>query len=406
MKRKSWIATGLLALASGLPLSAAADAVLDWNEIGMGRVAAARQSPADGTRSLAMMHVAMFDAVNAIEPRYRSYAYEGKAPGASADAAAATAAHDVLASLFPADKELLAAAYQASMARVPGGNARDAGVALGHDVAARCVAMRTGDGAGAASRYKPKVTRGVYVPTAYPVSSEFAVVKPFVMTDPAQFRPGPPPDLDGDTWKRDLEEIRAVGGRASKTRTAEQTDVARFWSLVGPPSYNPIVRSLALSRPMSLVDNARVFALVYAATTDAYIAVFDAKYAYDFWRPITAVRFETDEAQWMPFIDTPMHPEYPCAHCITSAAAATVLEGLFGKGPVSIDMTSANAPGVTRHWTRIADYPAEVSEARVWSGVHYRNSARVGADMGRRIGELALARVMQPLGAAPNQASR
>jgi hypothetical protein len=264
-----------------------------------------------------------------------------------------------------------------------------------------CVSMRTGDGASAFGPYRQKVVPGVYVPTVYPVSSEWAKVKPWFMRDPAQFRPGPPPALDSAVWARDRDEIRAVGGRASKTRDAQQTDIARFWALVGPPSWNPVVRGVAQSRPQSLVERARLFAMVNMAASDALVAVFDAKYKYDFWRPVTAIRYEELEPEWLPLVDTPMHPEYPCAHCISSTAVATVLQAQFGDEIPPVSMTSPTAPGVTRTWRRIGDYAQEVNNARIWSGVHYRNSTEVGAQMGRKIGELATTQFMQPLQSAP-----
>jgi hypothetical protein len=300
------------------------------------------------------------------------------------------AAHATLLRLFPHQVQTLDAAYASSMSRVPDGHAKAAGVALGREAAFRCLQARAEDGSGRPGTYKPRVQAGVYVATAHPVSSEWARVKPFIMNDAAQFRPPPPPPLDGEQWSRDLHEIRAMGGRTSAGRSAEQTDVARFWAITGPASWNPLVRALAQARPSSLVDHARLFALVNMAATDAFIAVFDAKYAFEFWRPVTAVRHGVDPV-WLPLLDTPMHPEYPCAHCISAAAVAAVLEAHFGEGPIpTVTMTSPTAPGVTRSWSRIQDYVREVSSARIWGGIHYRNSTDVGEQMGRRIGALAI----------------
>ena len=376
-----------------------ADVVLDWNEIGLSKSMAAKQLPPDAARTMAIMHVAMFDAVNAIESRYRPYAYQGaRRIDASPDAAVVAAAHAILAQLFPGEAQGLDAAQAASLSGIPEGEAKSAGLALGRAVASQCLQMRGQDGSGKAGAYKPRVQPGIYVATAYPVSSEWAQVKPFVMNDAAQFRPPPPPPLDSQQWSRDLEEIRAIGARASTTRSREQTDVARFWAITGPASWNPLVRSLAQSRPASLVDNARLFALVNMAATDAFIAVFDAKYAYEFWRPITAVRHAGADPAWLPLVDTPMHPEYPCAHCISSAAVATVLEAHFGRGTIPVvHMTSPTAPGVTRSWSRVGDYVTEVNNARIWGGIHYRNSTEVGERMGRRIGALAIERQLTAL---------
>ena len=373
-----------------------ADVVLDWNEVALAAVATSR--PPDGARAMAMMHVAMFDAINAVEPKYRAYAYPSKASGSvSAEAAAAAAAQTVLAKLFPDQAQKIEAAYTASLAKIADGNAKTSGIALGRDVGSQCLAMRANDGAGGAATYKQKVTPGVYVPTAFVVSSEWAKVKPWFMRETTQFRPGPPPALTDAVWSRDLEEIRAIGGRNSAMRTPEQTDVARFWMVTGAPSWNPIVRSLAKSGNLSPIDNARLFALVNMAASDAFVAVFDAKYAYEFWRPVTAIRYESDPG-WLPLVETPMHPEYPCAHCISAAAVGTVLESQFGKDTVpTITMVSPTAPGVTRSWTRISDYVHEVDNARIWGGIHYRNSTRVGEEMGNMIGELAVKSFMTPL---------
>ena len=375
---------------------AQADAVLDWNEIGLAAVASSR--PPDGARALSMMHVAMFDAVNAIEQKYRPYAYPAKgAKDTSSDAAAIAAAHAVLSKLFPDQAQTFDSAYTASLAKLPESSAKAAGIALGREVGSQCLAMRTNDGAGGASIYKQKITPGVYTLTALALSSEFGKVKPWFMSEPTQFRPGPPPALTSAVWSHDLEEIRALGGRNSATRTPEQTAVARFWVVTGPASWNPVVRSLAKSQNLSLIENARLFAMVNMAATDAFVAVFDAKYAYEFWRPVTAIRYEADPG-WLPLVDTPMHPEYPCAHCISSAAVGAVLQSQFGKQAIpTVTMTSPTAPGVTRSWTRIDDYVQEVSNARVWGGIHYRNSTQVGAQMGKAIGELAVTRFMTPL---------
>ena len=391
MTRRLSFAAVMLATLFMLAREALADVVLDWNEIGLARAMAAKQLPPDAARTMALMHVAMFDAVNAIERRYRHYAFEGSGDGAaSPEAAGVAAAHATLLRLFPHQAEALDAAYASSMSRIPDGDAKAAGVALGREAALRCLQARAEDGSGRPGTYKPRVQAGVYVATAQPVSSEWARVKPFIMNDAAQFRPPPPPPLDGEQWSRDLHEIRAMGGRTSAGRSAEQTDVARFWAITGPASWNPLVRALAQARPSSLVDHARLFALVNMAATDAFIAVFDAKYAFEFWRPVTAVRHGVDPV-WLPLLDTPMHPEYPCAHCISAAAVAAVLEAHFGEGPIpTVTMTSPTAPGVTRSWSRIQDYVREVSSARIWGGIHYRNSTDVGEQMGRRIGALAI----------------
>ena len=384
----------------------AADAVLDWNAVALEQIVAAQPLAPDQARSLAMVHVAMFDAINAIEHRYTGHAFRERAePGTSADAAAAAAARAVLGALLPDRRAAVETAYSQAVARIAESPGKTAGVALGERAAAACLALRADDGSAVPNTYRPKTTPGAYVPTALPVATQWAGVKPWFMRDGAQFRPGAPPALDSDLWVRDYNEIRQVGARESATRTAAQTEAARFWTITGPAAWNPVVRSLAESRGLDLLDSARLMALVNMAATDAFVAVFDAKYEYAFWRPVTAIRNgdidDNDATQrdpaWVPLVDTPMHPEYPCAHCITSGAVGRVLEATFGAGEVpAVVMTSPTAPGVTHRWTRIADYVDEVGSARIWGGIHYRNSVEVGTAMGQRIGDLAVGTLLPP----------
>lgn len=392
------------------PILSTADTVLDWNQHGVSVVLAARQLPPDGARTMAIMHVAMFNAVNAIEHRYRSYGNELQAPPGATTAtatAAAAAAHSVLLRLFPEQREAIEKAWAESLQQLLSGDRNlDAGIALGEQAARHCIALRLGDGVGNINRYRPMATPGAYVPTTLPVSYDWREVKPWILDRQWQLRPEPPPALTSPTWARDYDEVKFLGARDSKVRTAEQTESAQFWTAVGVVTWNPIVRALATAKPRSLLDNARLFALVNMAAADAFIAVFDAKYAFNFWRPITAIRngdIDGNDATmpdpaWLPFVDTPLHPEYPCAHCISAGAIAAVLEAEFGSGRVGpIAMTSATAPGVTHRWQRIADYVTEVNNARIWGGIHYRTSTEVGERMGRAIGALAVDSALQRL---------
>ena len=296
-----------------------------------------------------------------------------------------------------------------SLAAIPDGEAKAKGIELGTQAGADMLALRAKDGLNAPESYRPYTQPGVYVPTVIPVASTVGASTPWVMEKGSQFRPAPPPALDSRVWTDDLNEIRELGGRTSTKRTAEQTDIGRFWFMTGPQAWNPIVRQLATAKKLDLVDSARLFALVAMATTDSFIAVFDGKYHYNLWRPVTAIRNADQtgnkatprEASWSPLGDTPMHPEYPCAHCISSAAAGAVLIRLFGDAIPEVSMTSTMAPCITRKWTRVQDYTAEVSLARIVAGFHYRFSTKVGEDMGRKIGDLTV--TTQLLGA---QASR
>jgi len=335
-----------------------------------------------------------------VQRRPGSYRFDARPDGeASAEAAGVAAARTVLDTMLPQHKEIFATAYQVSLQSLGSGPAIDRGVAIGEQAGRHCLEMRGKDGVGAPNLYRPVTTPGKYVPTMLPASFDWQKVTPWFLTSPSQFRPEPPPALTSAVWARDYNEIKDLGGRNSTKRSAAQTETARFWSIVGIASWNPIVRSLASAQPRPLIANARLFALVNMAAADAFVAVFDAKYAYQLWRPVTAIRngdidgndaTEIDPA-WVPLVDTPMHPEYPCAHCITSSAVATVLEAEFGDGEVAVmTSTSTAVPGVTHRWTRIRDYAEEVSNARIWSGVHYRNSTEVARRMGREIGLLAV----------------
>lgn len=380
-----------------------ADVLWEWNDAALGAVVAAKQLPFIQTRTMAILNVAMFEAVNAAEPRYETYAApQPPARDASAEAAAAAAGRVVLAAAFPDQAKAWDQLYSTSLARVADAKARDRGVAVGERAAAAILALRANDGAEGQNPYRPVTQPGRYVPTALPVGSTWMKVKPWVLKSCDQFRPAPPPRLDDAVWRRDYEEIRAIGGRASASRTPQQTEVAKFWIVTGPAAQWPVMRALAAVPGRTLSQNARFLAVASMAIADAYLAVFDAKYAYMFWRPVTAIRNgggrrepSPEEATWEPLVETPMHPEYPCAHCITAAAAASALEAEFGKGPVPpIEMTSASAPGVKHRWTSVREWQEEVSNARIWGGIHYRNSTEVGTAVGWKIGEWATHRLV------------
>jgi len=206
------------------------------------------------------------------------------------------------------------------------------------------------------------------------------------------------------------------GGKTSAKRSPQQSETARFWLMVGPPAYHPFVRQLVTAKQMSVGDSARLMALAAVGLNEALIAVFNAKYHYNFWRPITSIRNgdidsnpATDrEATWQPIDNTPMHPEYPCAHCILSGSVSGVIKAVLGTEDVpEIAITSPAAPGVTHRFTNLTAFTEEVANARIWAGFHYRFSTRVGTDMGRQIGEYVVKNVMQPaVTAEPQQLPR
>jgi hypothetical protein len=396
-----WVAT---LVAVGAP-PVFANVITDWDEKAVAFVTP-RMAPPATERAMAMVNIAMFDAVNSIERRYRPFLVQLPAKeGTSKEAAAAVAAVAVLEGIHPEATKELKPALAAYLATLPDNQSKPDGIKLGEAVAAKILEARAKDGAAAPDSYRPQTKPGTYVPTTLTVLPIWPNVRPFALSSPAQFRPEPPISLKSEQWAVDYNEIKDYGGSASSKRSAQQTEIARFWFITGAQGLHPLARQLVIAKKMSLIDSARFMALVSIAAADAYIAVMDAKYFFEFWRPITAIRngdmddnpaTERDPA-WQPLGATPMHPEYPCAHCIHSAAFAAVAEAIFGSADVpEFTMTSSAAPGVTRRWTNLWAYANEVADSRIWAGFHYRFSNRVGQDMGRKIGQLVARTMLQP----------
>ena len=378
-------------------LCADADVVTDANTRAA-EIAAKHPATPPAVRTMAIVQVSVFEAVSAITGRYPAFRAKVTAPpGASVEAAVASATRTALLKLMPAQQAAIDADYQAALKPLADGRAKSDGIAVGEQAAAAILASCADDGSVAPNTYQPHTTAGVYVPTMFPAVPHWGKRKPWVMASADQFRPGPPPSLTSETWKRDYAEIKALGGKNSTQRTAEQTAIAQFWEATAPVVYWPVVRSVANAPGRDVADNARLLAVAAMAMDDGLIAVFDAKYAYNFWRPVTAIRNADGDARdpgWTPFIDTPMHPEYPCAHCIVSASLGAVLAAELGTGPVpKLSSTSHTAGGAVRTWGSVDDFVQEVAVGRIYDGVHYRNSSEVGTAMGKAVGELAVKRL-------------
>ena len=328
--RQEWIVLALLLTA---PTTAAAgNVVTDWDEKAVGILQPGTVRPPETAfRTMAVLHLAMFDAVNSIEPRYKPYKIRLPAtPDTSKEAAAAAAAGAVLVKLIPDAAADVQSALTSYLATMPNGDAKANGIRLGQEVAVNILAAREKDGASAADAYRPRTKPGVYIPTPLTVGWGLASMTPFVLTSPSQFRAKPPPSLKSAEWARDYNEIKELGAKNSTKRTARQTEDARFWLLVGPRAYNPLPRQIVVAKNMDLLESARFMGLYSVALADAATAFFDAKYKYEFCRPITAIRNGDNDgnsaterdASWQPLDATPMHPEYPCAHCVQSSTAA------------------------------------------------------------------------------------
>src|SRR5262249_26404630 len=373
--------------------SALANVITDWDEKAVAVVTPMSSlggtSPYMAVRMMGMVHAAMFEAVNSIEQRYRPYLVQLPAdPKTSKEAAAATAAATILATIDAKTAVDMKAALATYLAPLPEGVAKSGGVKLGLAVAAKVLEARANDGCDAPDAYRPRTTPGVYVPTAITLSSMWPNMKPFAISSPSQFRPKPPLALDSKEWVKDYNEIKGYGGKISAKRTAEQTETALFWT--SPLlAYQPLMRQLVTAKRMGIVDSARLMALEAVGLNDAIIAVLDAKYHYNFWRPITAIRNgdidgnpATDrEATWQPMANTPMHPESPCSHCIQSGTVAGIVKAVLGAEDIpQVALTSPATPSVIRRWTNVAAFTEEVANARIWAGFHYRFSTRVGTD--------------------------
>jgi hypothetical protein len=401
----------LLALAlAGAAQPAFADVITDWNDqavlFGVNR----KMPPPPAERIVAMVQVAMFDAVNSIDRKYKPYLVQlPAAPSASREAAAAAAAGTVLAGINSQAEPEMKAVLAAYLAKVPDGPGKTEGIRLGETVAAKILEARRNDGANAPDTYRPRTTPGVYVPTAPTATPQWPGVKPFALTSASQFRPPAPIALASSQWAANYNEMKDFGGRTATKRSARQTEDAQFWLATDGRVYYPLLHALADAKKLSPVDCARMYALAAMARNDALSAVFDAKYHYEFWRPVTAIRngdiddnaATERDAAWQPLGPTPMHPEYPCAHCISGASTAGVVMALFGSADVpAFSVTSPTGGGVTHRWTNVRAFVDEVSEARIWAGFHWRFSTEVGRDMGYKIGAYVVKNFMQPVAVA------
>ena len=401
----------LAATAALLSSPALADTVCEWMEFTQAIQTAAAPPPSaprvpDHDRAQTQVALAMFEALNAIDRRYESYLGLASAdPAASQDAAAATAAYEVLLRHYPGQKATLDDSYALTVNEIADKKARDSGVAIGK--AAAALALQAGgiDPAITQVPYLPRTQPGVWVPTQLPVFTPFSTAfKPWIMDRADSVRPGPPPALGSEVWTRDYNEVKRLGGKVSKDRTPHETLMARFRIT---PNMMPSYRMAADTRGRRAVENARMFAMVNMIYDDSLMAIGDAKLHYNFWRPVTAIRNgemdgnpATDpDKGWEPLIATPNHPEYPCGHCILAASGAEFMKSEVGAKPAwGVRVSSLSIPNaavqVLPSWD---EWVRQVSYSRTLGGVHYRFSNEVAEEMGRKIAHMAMAKVMRPL---------
>jgi hypothetical protein len=400
-------AAALIALSASA--SARADTVTDWNVNAVNAlVGTAGQSPTVSTVHLAMVHGAVYDAVNSIDERYEPYLVEVRARDwYSQDAAAATAAYRVLLGIVPGQQPTLGPLYEASLASIPAGQAKQGGIAVGEIAAAAMLAARTGDGRGGAYRFPAPATpndpwtTGQWRPVLPAFGNDPAAwikdVRPFLIRNPARYASDGPYPLASGRYAREFDEVKALGSVTSTVRTADQTDQARFWA-EGPQPWTRAARGLAIENGLRKSESARMFAMLYMTGADALISVWADKARWLFWRPITAIREAASDgnpdtaadAAWLPLINTPGYPEQPSGLSGVSAAMAESLEAVFGhRVRFSITSLSSNTTRSYRSFSQAAD---EVVDARVYSGIHFRKSDEDGAEIGRDVANDGLKR--------------
>jgi hypothetical protein len=389
----SWLAVGG---------AAQADVVIDWNQRAGGFIAEARMGTPPAVRVMALVQTAVLDGVLAVTNDGTAQASD--AASVSLQAAVVSANRATLSRLLPAQAAAIESASAAALAALADGPQKSAGVQAGERAAAAVFAQRAQDMVGASESYRPQTTVGAYVPTSAVAVPQWPARKPWIMSTPAQFRPGPPPSLDSAAWQRDYAEVKSLGSRMSAVRTPEQIEIGQFWDYSLPPIYYGVVRSVAQLPGRDTVRNARLYATVAQAMDDALIAVLDAKYHYSFWRPITAIRNgdidghpDTDrDPGWVSLIEAPLHPEYPSAHSILAATVGTILQSDAGQQALQLSTSSPTAKGATRRWTRIEDFVQEVGASRIYGGIHFRFSNESGLAMGRSLGAHVLERRAAP----------
>jgi hypothetical protein len=381
-----------------------ADVVTDWNSAALAAIKVDRTPPPKAARALAILHVAIYDAVNGITQTHEPYFVTGKPAGvASVEVAASAAAHRVLTALFPAGQTQFDELYTTILAGNPDGPSQRVGIAWGESVAEALLELRSGDHSDAVVPYAPTPGAGFWAPTppafAPALLPQWPGVTPFAMTSGEQFRPLPPPGLESNRWATEYNQVKEIGSATSGTRTLEQTAIARFWAdgagTVTPPGHwNVIARDVAGQQGTTVEENARLFALLNLAEADAAIVSWDCKYRFEFWRPITAIRngdldppVETEkDANWTPLLVTPPFPEYTSGHSTFSGAAATVLAAFFGGDDMAFSTESEDLPGVVRSFASFSAAAQEAGISRIYGGIHFLSANEAGLSSGGALG--------------------
>ncbi len=408
-------------LAAALATPALADVVTDWNNEVLNAIRATRTPPPPATRALAMTHVAIFDAMNGVARRYSPYAIDRPAPpGASPDAAAATAAYNVLVALFPTRQAELQAALAASLERIPRGAARYKGEQWGRYVGVKILSLRAADGSADFVAYSPSGEVGAWQPTPPAflpaLLPQWAHVQPFAMASSDQFRAPAPPALESDEFAVAFAEVHDMGAKEGSLRTADQTEIAFFWedgagSVTPPGHWQMIAQDLAQRFGNDPLTNARLFALLSIVQADASISSWDSKFHYDYCRPVTAILEEAalDENEstevdtsWLSLIPTPPFPSYTSGHSTFSAGSARLLGLFFGTDEIAFEGSSPDPqrwpilPGVVRSWDSLSEAAEEAGQSRIYGGIHWQFDNAAGQAAGRSIADWAFENFLKP----------
>jgi hypothetical protein len=399
---------GAINLASSIGIPARGDIVTDWNNAALDAIRAGSTAPPIASRSLAILHVSIYDAVNGIARTHEPYLVQSAvSASASREAAASAAAHDTLVNLFPARISTFDALHAAILAAIPDSPQKTAGIVWGEFVASQVLAARASDGSNAIVPPPGGSGLGVWVPTPPAflpyLLPQWGFVVPFAMSSSSQFRPPGPPSLDSQRYAADYDEVKELGAAVGSTRTEEQTQIALFWAdgagtETPPGHWDSIAQIIADAQGNTLEENARLFALLNIAMADAAICAWDAKYTFHFWRPVTAIAFAEPELHWMSFIITPPFPDYVSGHSTFSGAAATVLPLFFGTEDLPFTTGSDFLPGVYRSFSTCLDAAEEAAVSRLYGGIHFRSANEDGLQAGISIGEWTFTHYLRPKG--------
>jgi len=363
-----------------------------------------------GVRALAMSHLAMHDALNAIESEYEPMAYRGTSSEASPTAAASQAAYEVLVTIYPDRKDTLDAALENWLSRESDASARAAGVELGKATAASIIQLRKGDGHEKNGGYTPMNKPGAYQYTPnfdWVWKPDFSYATPFTLDTLTQFRSPPPPGLSSIEYTDSYNEVKLFGGAGSTVRTEDQTNIAHWWAEFGEHGWNRIGRITAEENNLSLWKAVRLFALINVTLYDLYLVSFESKYHYDTWRPITAIHNADNDknwdtrpdAGWQPEMLTPPWPEYPSAHAAVGAAGAEIVAHVFGTHNVSFTMESVTArdEGKIRTYTNLKDAAKDCADSRIFNGFHFRFATFEGLLQGKKVAKFIHGKILRPV---------